>query len=174
MKNKSESHTSSNTTHIFEEAGDYPVTLRVTDNDNFIGMKTKTVSIENLSPDAPSIDGPLSGEPGTEYNYKFNSVDPDGDDVRYIINWGDTTSDTTDFATSGMDVIVSHTWTKSGIFTIKAKAEDEFGQIGPEATKTVTMPRDKMVNRPLLQFLQSHPNLFPILQKLIQQLGFGL
>ena len=29
-------------------------------------------------------------------------------------------------------------------------------------------------NRPFINWLQSHPNLFPILQKLIQQLGFGL
>jgi len=33
-------------------------------------------------------------------------------------------------------------------------------------------PRSKTINNPFLQFLQSHPNLFPILQKLIQ--GFGL
>jgi len=40
---------------------------------------------------------------------------------------------------------------------------------------TVTIPRDKAINRPLLlQFLQSHLIMFPLLQKLIQQLGFGL
>jgi hypothetical protein len=32
-------------------------------------------------------------------------------------------------------------------------------------------PRDKAFNKPILNWLQSHPNLFPLLQKLIQQLG---
>ena len=35
----------------------------------------------------------------------------------------------------------------------------------------VTMPRDKIVNRPLLNFLENHPNLFPILRLLLQRLG---
>jgi len=32
-------------------------------------------------------------------------------------------------------------------------------------------PRSKAITNPLLQFLQSHPSLFPLLQKLIQNLG---
>jgi hypothetical protein len=123
---------------------------------------------ENLPPSAPTITGPDSGEPGTLYEFTFNVVDPDGDDVRYIIDWGDDTYDTTDYAASGTDVIVSHTWTKSGIFTIKAKAEDEFGQIGPETTKLVTMPRDKATNNVLFwRLLERFPNALPILRHLL-------
>jgi hypothetical protein len=36
------------------------------------------------------------------------------------------------------------------------------------------IPGNRAVNRPFFNFLESHPNQFPILQKLIQQLGFGL
>jgi len=35
-------------------------------------------------------------------------------------------------------------------------------------------PRNKAINNPFLNWLQSHPNLFPLLQKLIQQPWFGL
>jgi hypothetical protein len=32
----------------------------------------------------------------------------------------------------------------------------------------------KIINRPILNFLQNHPNLFPLLQKLLQQLAIGI
>jgi hypothetical protein len=128
----------------------------------------------NLPPNAPTISGPSTGKPGTSYDYTFNAMDGDGDDVRYIIDWGDTTSDTTDFVTSGTDKSVSHIWNSGDTYTITAYAEDVFGLSGPDATKTVTIPRDKPINNPFLNFLQCQPNLFPFLQKLIQQLGFGL
>jgi hypothetical protein len=35
----------------------------------------------------------------------------------------------------------------------------------------LTTPREKFLNRPIINFLQSHPDLFPFLQKLIQNLG---
>ena len=36
---------------------------------------------------------------------------------------------------------------------------------------SVVMPRNKAINTPLLNFLQQHPNMFPLLQLLIQRLG---
>jgi len=38
-------------------------------------------------------------------------------------------------------------------------------------SKSVDLPVLEIVNRPLLQFLQNHPNIFPFLQNLLQQLG---
>jgi hypothetical protein len=118
-------------------------------------------------PGAPTITGPDNGDVGTPYDYVFSAVDPDGDDVRFIIQWGDTNSDTTDYVASGGSKTVPHTWTDGGSFTITAKAQDTFGQIGPETTKTVTMPRSRAMNFPFLQFLQNHPNIFPILRQLL-------
>jgi hypothetical protein len=37
--------------------------------------------------------------------------------------------------------------------------------------KSADIPLVETINRPLLQILQSHPNLFPLLQKIIHQLG---
>jgi len=128
----------------------------------------------NEPPNAPDIDGPLSGDPGTSYDFIFNAVDPDGHDVKYYIDWGDGNTDETGLNPSGEDVTVSHTWTKSGKYTITAYAEDSKGSTGPSSTFQVTMPKDKAFNSPFLQFLHSHPYLFLLLQKLIQQLGFGL
>ncbi|MBU1941839.1 MAG: PKD domain-containing protein, partial [Candidatus Thermoplasmatota archaeon] len=127
----------------------------------------ETYGRDNLPPDAPTITGPNSGKPGISYDYTFNAMDLDGDDVRYIIDWNDTSFDTTAYVPFGTDVIVSHTWSAEGSYTITAKAEDEFGLIGPETTKTVTMPRDKALdsNFILLEWLfERFPNAFPILR----------
>ncbi len=117
----------------------------------------------NDPPGAPTIDGPISGDPGTAYDYKFNAVDPDGDNVKYHIDWGDGNTDETDLNPSGTDVTVPHTWTKSGKYVITAYAEDANGLTGPSSTFQVTMPRDKATNNVLLWRLLEQ---FPVLQKM--------
>ena len=127
--------------------------------------------VENQPPNKPTINGPSGGKPGTSYDLIFNAVDPDGDNVKYIIEWGDGNSETTILSPSGTDVPVSHTWSAKGTYTIKVKAQDSNGLIGPEATKTFTCPKSKEINLLLFKLLQNQPNLFPILQKILIRLG---
>jgi hypothetical protein len=159
-----------NPTHNYAEAGNYTVILSVTDAED-ITIRDSTWALingDNNPPSKPIIDGPTSGKPNTEYDFTFNAIDPDGDDIKYLIDWGEGTSDTTLFVASGTSVDASHTWADEGTYTITAKAEDTNGLIGPEATKAVTMPRTKAINRPFLNFLQNltHTNLFSLLQRL--------
>jgi len=41
----------------------------------------------NQPPSAPTIDGPISGNPNTEYDFSFNTTDPEGDAVKNVYNW---------------------------------------------------------------------------------------
>ena len=121
-------------------------------------------------PDAPSITGETNGNIGTQYEYTFNAVDPDGDNVKYHIDWGDDSTNVTVFSTSGMDVKVNHTWTKRGAYTITAKAEDVIGAKSPEGKLTVTMPKNKpfIFNFPLLSWLfEQFPHALPILRYML-------
>ena len=161
-----ESGVTTEVNHIWDENGTYEIRAKARD---FWGegpwSDPYEVKIGSYPPGAPTITGPDNGDAGTSYNYVFNAVDPDGDDVRYIIQWGDTETDTTDYAASGTDVTVPHTWTTRGTFTITAKAQDTFGQVGPETTKTVTMPRNKVLHNTLfLRLLEWFPNAFAILR----------
>jgi hypothetical protein len=122
-------------------------------------------------PGAPTITGPSKGSPGKSFDFKFNAVDPDGNDVKYIINWGDETTDTSDFASSGTDVTVSHIWDVEETYIITVKAQDSFGNIGPESTHEIVIPRNKEVNYLILRILERYPNLFSIVQILSQFLG---
>lgn len=126
---------------------------------------------QNQPPEAPSITGPSNGKTGTSYDFTFNAVDPDGDNVRYIIDWGDSSIDNTTLNPSGVNKIVSHTWTAENTYVITAYAIDEFGLEGPETEKTFTAPRTREINNRYLNFLRYHPNMFPILRLLLQQFG---
>jgi len=117
----------------------------------------------------PIINGPSRGKLGIEYDYILNSIDLDGDDVKYIINWGDTNANTTDFNPSGTYITVSHTWATKGIYMIIAKAEDEFGLISPETTKAIIIPRNKAIDLSLYYLLENHHFLFRLLQLLFQR-----
>jgi len=123
--------------------------------------------IQSDPPGAPTINGPNSGEPGTSYDFVFNAVDPDGDQVKYIINWGDGNFTTTALNPSGTDVTESHTWSTGGSYTITTKAQDSFNLIGPETTKTIVIKKSKEINLPLFKFLQNYPNLLSILKYIL-------
>ncbi len=100
--------------------------------------------------------------------YTFNAVDPNGDQVKYIIDWGDNQTETTAFNPSGTDVIVPHTWNERDDYIIKAHAQDVNGLNGPESIKTITMPKNKAINTPL--FLQRLFQRFPFFEKILNQI----
>lgn len=107
--------------------------------------------LDNNPPEAPTITGPLNGNAETTYHYNFNSVDPEEDDVKYHITWDDGYIDVTDLGESGTDVTASHAWNREGTFIITAYAEDTKGSIGPESTLTVTMPKNKIINKNIIR-----------------------
>jgi len=112
-------------------------------------------------PSAPDINGPTNGGSEETITFSFNSDDPDNDDVRYIINWGDGNTDTTTFASSGTDKTATHSWVGDDtVFTIRARAEDENGLFSPENTFDITIPRYRAHFTELFDIL---PNLFRIL-----------
>lgn len=118
--------------HSWSENGIYNIRAKVK---NYWGDESVwsvlPVSIGNHPPDAPTIDGPVNGKPGVEYDWTFEAIDPDGDDVRYYIDWGDgTTTDWTYRYPSGEPVTVSHTYSCYCVVTIAARAKDIYGAIG--------------------------------------------
>ena len=116
-------------------------------------------TIENDAPDTPAIAGRSNGLINTKYDFRVATSDPDGNDISYFCFWGDgKNSDWTDFVPSGTSMNLSHSWEKSGTFTIKCKAKDTWGFISEYGTFTVKMPRDKSIfNSPLLRFLERYP-----------------
>ncbi|PNX50059.1 MAG: hypothetical protein BV456_08000, partial [Thermoplasmata archaeon M8B2D] len=132
-------------THNYGNAGNYTVTLTVTDSENDTASDTTWTYI-NAPPNTPIIDGPNSGKSGTLYTYTFTSTDPDGDDItEYIIDWGDGLNETiTGPFISGNPQTKNHTWDEKGNYIIKAKAKDFYGAESDWASLEVTMPKNKV------------------------------
>ena len=156
-----------NPMHTYTNAGNYTVTLTVTDDESDTASDT-TWALINGPPSAPIITGETNGKPGTEYEYTFNAVDPDGDNVKYHIDWDDGDSEETDFNPSGTDVKVKHTWSTQGTYIIKAKAVDIHGAESDWAALSVSMPRNRAINSPFLNFLESHPILYQLLLRFLR------
>jgi photosystem II stability/assembly factor-like uncharacterized protein len=136
---------------------------------------TKT-NIENNPPNIPEILGQTSGKPGIEYNYTFSSIDPDGDDVVYCIQWGDETGEVCIGPyPSGEIVTVSHIYEERGSYTISAKVEDTNEAESEMGYLKVIMPKNKIINNRLIvlllesieKFLNRLEIIFPIIDIVI-------
>jgi len=136
------------------------------------------LSSDNNPPNKPAKpSGPPSGKVGVPYTYSSSTNDPEGNQIWYNFSWGDGNFSEVGPYNSGQTGSASNTWNTQGTYEIKVKAKDVCGAESECSDPLeVTMPRNKVVNRPILnflQFLQSHPKLFPLSQKLLQ-LKFGL
>jgi parallel beta-helix repeat protein len=135
-----------NPIHIYPAPGVYNVILIITDNYGRIDaiQKSITVNRSNDPPSIPDISGPRNGTVGVEYEFTFNAVDPDGDDLYYYIDWGDNTSDEwIGPHPSGENVTVNHTYSEESVYTLQAKAKDIFGLEGDWGYFEVIMPKSK-------------------------------
>jgi glutaredoxin len=123
----------------------------------------------NNPPTKPTITGPPQGKPGKPYTYVFIATDPEQDDVYYFINWGDnTTAQWSGPYTSGTQVMVNHTWSTKGTYTVQAKAKDVHDAESDWGTLQVKMPISFSMPHPhfFIEFLQRILERFPLLERL--------
>jgi hypothetical protein len=136
---------------------------------NLFGDPALKIKNLNNAPNKPTIDGPVSGKPGEEYTYTSNAIDPDGDQIWYRRDWGDgQVEEWIGPYQSSEEVTVQHVWTDKGTYTIKMKVKDEWDAESDWATLRVSMPRNKPINIPLINFLENHPHMFPLLRQLLR------
>ena len=128
----------------------------------------------SVPPSLPIIDGPASGKVGVSYNYNFVAIDPNGDNVYYRIDWGDGTPITNWIGPyhSGQVVIVSHTFSTTGLLTIKCQAKDTYNSVSGWGQLDVTMPKTKIYIPSLFlelleRLFERFPHAFPILHQLL-------
>ncbi len=160
--------------HIWYFEGDYNIMARVKDIENLQSdwSEKYLIRLGDEPPSIPDINGPRIGTAGAEYDYTFNSYDPEEDNISYHIKWGDGDEFITTFSPSGSDLILSHKWDGEGKYKISARANDTFGYLSDWKEITVTMPRDRSVSNPFfIRFLERFQNILPILQLLLQHIG---
>ena len=130
-------------------------------------------AIPNAPPDRPSILGPTGGSPDNPLNYIFAAIDYDENDVYYKVDWGDDiVTDWLGPFTSGHILLLNHTWTEKGTYTIQAKAKDTNDEESKWSEFQVVIPRDKQFNHLLNfkfieRFLELLISSFPIFGRLL-------
>lgn len=131
--------------HQYFTSGIHQVTLTVIDN--LGGSATNTTFVQilvpNRPPSNPLIAGPLDGVKNTEYSYVFGSVDPDNDDITYLVDWGDGTTYQLGSFSSGASFLLPHRWDSPGTYTITMTASD--GYLTASSEKVVTIHDTLMV-----------------------------
>lgn len=116
-------------------------------------------------PTTPDINGPTTGNIGRQYEYKIVSIDPQGNDITYCIDWGDGNGE---FCIgpfpSGEEQIIKNSWTKKGTYTISVKAINIIGYESDYSILKVSMPKNKQIIHSLYnRILRSNLERFPIL-----------
>ena len=122
----------------------------------------------NVEPNRPIIYGTANGKAGEEYEYLFTAMDPNGDRLYFEIDWGDESENEITKICDGIEYM-DHLWAQEGTYIISTRAIDTYGTYGDWATLEVSMPKNKpYINTPFARFLESHPNMFPLLRQLLE------
>ncbi len=131
---------------------------------------------ENEAPNTPDKPtGPATGKPGTTYNYRTTTMDPEGDQVYYMWDWGDgNLSEWLGPFNSGSVGSAQKSYTTKGNYLIKVKAKDVWGAESDWSEPLpITMPKDTAYSvrslflQLLEHILQRFPNSFPILRQML-------
>ena len=79
-----------------------------------------------VTPVAPT--GPTSGFTGVSYSFSATTIDPEGDNISYMFDWGDGNfSSWLGPYSSGATATTSHAWAHAGTYNVKVKAKDSQG-----------------------------------------------
>jgi hypothetical protein len=80
----------------------------------------------NGAPNKPARpSGPTSGKVNVEYTYSGSTTDPNGDNIYYLFDWGDSSdSGWLGPYPSGYVIEANHSWDFGGTYNVKLKAKD--------------------------------------------------
>ena len=148
-----DSGSTASATHRWGQAGIYLVRVNAMDSNGALSAWSAALTVNIASPNQPPTvpsapSGAGAAETGVSYAYETSSTDPEGDDIRYIFDWGDGTTWTTIPVPSGNVTSASHIWLEPGEYVVRVQAKDSKGAVsGWSAPITVSVT---IVNRPPL------------------------
>jgi len=142
-----------------------------------INEKSNEISLcyLNTPPNPPIINGPASGKVRQNYVYDVTLTDPDIDDflTNLEINFGEDESDVYSFHCSdipwynGTVIFITHSWKKTGTYEIRARAQDSYSDWSEWSDPfSVTIPKTKLGLLSLVKFLENHPNINFIIERI--------
>ena len=111
----------------FCEAGSYASSIHT--SSATLQLYSITIEFENPPTTPTPPIGPPCRSIGQECVFMAMAEDPDGDDVKFIFDWGDGSTSETEFVKSGMWKSAPHQWSTHGLYEVKVKAKDSKGAV---------------------------------------------
>jgi len=133
------------------------------------GDPTLAIADDSLAPEKPDVpEGTIAGGANKEYTYTTSTIDPDGDQVYYLFDWGDGKfSGWIGLYNSGQTVEASYKWVEKGDYEIRVKAKDNHGvQSDWSDPLPISMSKNKQAIN--IDFLGRFPLIFSILRELFE------
>jgi PKD repeat protein len=128
-------------THEYHSEGRYELSLKVIDDNIDFNIDTSYVIVTakpNYPPIKPNIIGPTSIKINSVQSYKAESIDPDGDKISYIFDWGDNSElIKTELFENGTVIELNYTWTSPGLYRMSVYVEDEIQVISEKTFKNI-------------------------------------
>ena len=157
--------------YTWEQIGDYEIRVKAKDINGVQSLWSEPHLISivaNNPPNKPNIDGAVKVLPFIPYTYTISTIDDDGDQVRFYIDWGDGSSQWYGPYASGETFSVEHKW-KKGPNTIKVKARDTFGDESEWATLEISITKNYYYtfNTIIQKILERFPRILQILRYLL-------
>ena len=136
--------TQANPSHTYQSAGNYTVSLTVTDNDNASNSDSTAATIADQPPvNVPPVanaNGPYTGTAGVAVNFSSaGSNDPDGSIASYAWDFGDGNTST--------QANPSHTYQSAGNYTVSLTVTDNNNASNSDST-AATIADQPPVNVP--------------------------
>ena len=106
-------------------------------------------------------------------SFNFKTIDPDGDEVYYYIDWGDNSnSGWIGPYSSGVKITKLHTWSTEGAYLIKVKAKDVSNAEGDWGSLDVTIPKGmgyllSLFFNMIERLIERFPHAFLLLQNML-------
>jgi hypothetical protein len=138
-----------------------------------VGVISKNATTDNQPPNPPSITVPDKITVGKWFKIKAVITDPDGDNV-YIRFNASILPDLPAFWWGPIPSGITYTGLVKyrdplGTYTIGVQAKDVHDAESEWTYVQFNVTKNKTINIPFLNFLQSHPYLFPFLRLLLQR-----
>ena len=147
-----ESSTLPTSTHLWTSPGEYPVTLRVTDDMGLTATRTHSIEVVSNAPSPPVLYGPDEGFINISYLFTTNPVtDPNGDPLYIKWDWDD--GNITDWLgpyPSGSVITSSHLWKYHGVYAIRAKLKSGGGESDWSEPHTITIIENQPPESPII------------------------
>ncbi len=102
---------------------------------------------ENSPPSKPNITGPSKGTAGVTYEWTFLSIDPEGDNITYYVDWGDKCGGAEYHGPypSGEEVTLKHAYASKRVYIIISMAIDEHGTESELVYFKFNTPKNKIL-----------------------------